>query len=495
MRGDRWFVCADEQHAPMLIAGLRQRYPQALIEHDADAGYIRNRLAKEIPGVSSVLVGEGCMTLEPINLAAALVHDGHAQEVVLVMRSASGSLRSRASRAGVDKVMDESEFQGSQNQTYEKRVDEEASLREKLGHVDTRTPVHPITSEQQMTAHAMHNTPTSPLPNTTTVHPTQHVAAEELDEVDGLDEAALAVHPKMPALVKRLGLESKHPLSARPVPPVPQAPVICFASGRGGVGKTSIATVSACLASQWGLSCAFVDLDLSFGNAFSMFGQDSPADLSQISVDKNDFRESCASAARLVKEHVNLWGPCERPEMAEVVVPHVAQLIAEVSSGVDLVICDSSSDWGDELACAAQLADRLILVSDERQRSYASLTRAAALAVRLGVARTRIVRVTNHCEQKSKGDPSFLRAAVGLETARSYEIEEGGDEVRELLSLGHVYQLASSQLPFANSVASFLAHTLQELGKLPDSEAARKALEERKSSRVWSLFGLKKEAV
>lgn len=46
-----------------------------------------------------------------------------------------------------------------------------------------------------------------------------------------------------------------------------RAPVVCVASGRGGSGKTTIATAMACFAARSGLRTALLDLDLMFGNA------------------------------------------------------------------------------------------------------------------------------------------------------------------------------------------------------------------------------------
>lgn len=59
----------------------------------------------------------------------------------------------------------------------------------------------------------------------------------------------------------------------------------------------------------------------------------------------------------------------------------------------------------------------------------------------------------------------------------------GGSQAVELLAAGHTEELLTLDNPLVTSVATGLAHILQELGHLPDHEAATKALEERKRFR------------
>ena len=288
--------------------------------------------------------------------------------------------------------------------------------------------------------------------------------------------------------------------AAPPAPaPVPdlaggRAPVIVFCSGRGGVGKTSVAVMAAAQAAAWGMRAVVVDLDLSCGNAHSLLGVAHPGDLARLG-------EEGEVSAGLVDELAVasaagpcVMGPCDRPEAAELAVPHVGDLLVRASEAFDLVVVDTSPTFTDAVAQAAQLADRLVIVSDGRTGTLSALSRTSGLAVRLGVARTRIARLENRANPRAKADLSLARAEVGLEAARVYRAFEGGEEVADLLASGLVGDLVGSGSPFAISMATTIAQLLAELGCLPDDEGAARAAVGSTTRRWSGLFGRRREA-
>jgi pilus assembly protein CpaE len=182
--------------------------------------------------------------------------------------------------------------------------------------------------------------------------------------------------------------------------------------------------------------------------------------------------------------------------MAELVMPHVATLLSYLSARYDLVLVDTSTTFTDAVAQAVQGCDRMLVVHDERAGAVASAARMSALAVRLGVARTRIVRVVDLADPRAKPSVFEGRAEVGLETARMHRVVDGGIEAEELLSSGKVSEVVGTDSSLALGVASLLAQTLAELGRLPNSEAARKAAEGRTRRHGLRLFGgQRREAV
>lgn len=271
------------------------------------------------------------------------------------------------------------------------------------------------------------------------------------------------------------------------------APIIVLASGRGGVGKTSIAALGASTMAHWGLDVALCDLDLANGNLPSCFGVGTWTDPSSYVLggvlDVAQARGACVKAA----DGVSLWGPCVRPEMAEQAMPAVRSLLSELSCNHDVVVVDTSSTCTDGVAQAMQAADRLILLHDAGPGSIAPLARVSALAVRLGVARARIVRVENGCLPRMVASPFTPLAEVGLETAKAMRVPEGGDEIRELLSGGRVDELRELGGGFARGVATVFATVLEELGMLPDNEAARRAARKPRQHRGLSLFSRRGE--
>lgn len=396
------YCSADYRELVRRAVGLLDPEGSLTVARSADA-LRRVSLASE-PGEVGIVVGPVDEGVSDVNLAAAIADDGNVRCVVLACESATGSLRSRAARAGIDRVMDLSEM-----------------------------------------------------------------AVEKNDR---------AVAPEVSQPVRREGSD---------------APVLVFCSGRGGVGKTTVASSSAVIAARWGLRTCLIDFDLSCGNAYSGFGLPRGSDLAVLSGGA-PAGEVLARSVLSAAPGVSLMGPCDRPEMAEAVAPHAGGVLEWAEREFDLVVVDSSTTFTDSVAQAVQHADRLVLVSDGRAGSVSSLARMSGLAVRLGVARARIARLQNRADPRARAEVAEARSEVGLEAARVYRVVDGGGEVEELLSSGRVRELCELGYPYADSVASMLAQLLAELGRLPDLEEARRAYEAPRARRKWGLLGPRREA-
>lgn len=396
------YCSADYRELVRRAVGLLDPEGSLTVARSADA-LRRVSLASE-PGEVGIVVGPVDEGVSDVNLAAAIADDGNVRCVVLACESTTGSLRSRAARAGIDRVMDLSEM-----------------------------------------------------------------GAEKRDR---------AVAPVIAQPVQREGSD---------------APVLVFCSGRGGVGKTTVASSSAVIAARWGLRTCLIDFDLSCGNAYSGFGLPRGSDLAVLSGGA-PAPEVLARSVLSAAPGVSLMGPCDRPEMAEAVAPHAGGVLEWAEREFDLVVVDASTTFTDSVAQAVQHADRLVLVSDGRAGSVSSLARMSGLAVRLGVARARIARLQNRADPRARAEVAEARSEVGLEAARVYRVVDGGGEVEELLSSGRVGELCEPGYPYADSVASMLAQLLAELGRLPDLEEARRAYEAPRARRKWGLLGPRREA-
>lgn len=406
-----WVVLSGERSCLSLRAALRSLDPDASMELVGSADALRRVVAEAAPGELGALVGPVGSGVSPVNLAAAVARDGNARCVVLAERGVTGSLRSRAARAGIDEVID-------------------------------------------------------------------------LDLLPETSDGGRPARPFVPA----------PPADPSACAAERRAPVVAFCSGRGGVGKTSVVAASAACASLWGMDVCALDLDLSCGNLFSCFGLAGGSDLARLSAVQGVTAEVAEGLRVTVRTGLSVVGPCERPEAAELAAPRAGEVITALSSLCDLVLVDTSSTFTDAVAQAAQLADRLVLVSDGGPGSTAALARTSGLAVRLGVARTRIARLENRADPRSRANLSLGRAEVGLEVARVFRTFEGGFEVEDLLASGRALDLAESGSPFSESVAVTLAQILAELGRLPDVEQARRAAEGTTARRRLGLFGARKGA-
>ena len=448
----KWLACCGEERRGDMAAALAALGSSNGFEFVKRADDLR-LIAAEDPGVYSAAVGAGLEGISPVNLAASIARDGDFLQVVLVEREASGSLRSRAARAGIDAVIDPADLAG-------------ADARAKV------PAVAPADDAGAVKTGAGRDAPA-------------RVAATASGTAGR--SAFGGPGPSSTAAVER---EVGH-RDILPTPPEVKgrAPVIVLCSGRGGVGKTCVTAALSVVAAAWGLRVCAVDLDLSCGNLYSCFGLPEGFDLSRIPADG-----AIPPIERLgvaACEKVRLLGPCSRPELSETVMPQVETLIRAATAASDLVLVDSSTTFTDGVAQAVQLADRVLIVSDGGPGSVAATARTSSLAVRLGVARTRLARLENRASPR--GRMGGMRAEVGLEAARTFSVVEGGDEALELFAAGRAAELLELGLPLGDSVASVLAQVMAELGQLPDCDGAHKALEAA-SPRKRSFFGRKREA-
>lgn len=455
-----WVACCAHDARNDMQRAIFSKEADAQIIYVADAARMRAIFQEEEPRKVAAAIGLTREGVSDINLAAALVQDGRAREVLLIGRNLSGSLRSRAARAHVNAVID-------------------------LRSLSSLAAV-PVVDDKPLSGNAM----PSPLPIQS--KPTRTAVASSISET-----ARRKGQPHAAAV--RVGKGEQMPDEQS------GAPVLAISSGRGGVGKTTIAALLATVAGIWGLRVALIDLDLACGNLFCQFGLPRAPVLDRLSpeltntampasslggsvssVETNDLLAMGVSAA----ERVTLWGPCSKPELSERVSPQITTLVTALKGSADLVIVDTSATCTDAVAQVFQLCDRLLLVHDEMAGGIGSLARTSALAVRLGVARTRIVRVANHGDRRSRFDLTCGRAEMGLETARAFRVLDGGEEVADYLAAGKAEELAVLDSDLVSSLRQMLSQILEELGCLPDCEEAHRVFEHTRQRK--RRFGLLK---
>lgn len=449
----QWLACCGRSHREATCRAVEGLGASNGTEFLANPDDMR-RMGEQEPGRYGAVVGEGVPGVSEVNLAAVLAASGDFTQVVLAVRGVSGSLRSRAARAGIDAVIDVAGLEGA---------GVPGRGRSPAGDV---APVAPVAAGP------------APAPAGPAAVPTGPAAADDIR----------AQVPPAP-LVREV--DRRHVV---PTPPAVKGrgPVVAFCSGRGGVGKTALVAVCAAVAAGWGLRVAVLDLDLSCGNLYTCFGLPEGFDILRGGAEGGP-RASASPRGVAACEGVRLFGPCPRPELAEEAMPLVEGLICDASEGFDLVLVDTSTTFTDGVAQAIQLADRVLIVSDGAGGSAAASARVAGLAVRLGVARTRIARLENKAPARGRPEPVFPSAAVGLEGARTFSVLDGGEEARELICAGGAAELAELGGPLSDSASTLLAQVLAELGQLPESEAASRALAAA-TPRKRSFFGRKREA-
>lgn len=257
-------------------------------------------------------------------------------------------------------------------------------------------------------------------------------------------------------------------------------PLLAFCSVRGGVGKSAVSTMVALAAARAGKKVALVDLDLLFGNLFGYFGLGKPIDLTFYAENKND--QKLQQTGTEVADNLVLFGPCERPEFAELLNASIQKLLSVLSSSFELVVIDTSTSWGDVTATVAQTANKVCLMSDERCGAISSLGRGAELLFKLGVPRTNIIRLINRSDARNRDAEFFNRTSAGLERVPTLKIFDGGVSVSEFLSAGDAVSLLDIENVFSESCKKLTAQLLREVGALPAGDQAKEFFAEKKKS-------------
>ncbi len=470
-----WIALCDEEVREDLTRAMGAGEREAKLSFANDAQELR-QWAQESGKRLGVVVGPLSGSLSNINVAAAIARDDSARCVALASKEVDEDLLGRAREAGVSHVV---EMTPEEADGFEL---EEPSI------------------------------PSDEVP-TMIVMPDERPKIDALSSVPKVEEALGRVRERVPeAKPVREGKPADKvrpavtPQPAVASPPVATtrrprrsvvegvAPIVALFSGRGGVGKTSLTAVMAQAAASWGMRVALCDLDLPFGNLYSCFGMAGPADLIGPTAQMPLVEREILELGGEVGERMTLWGSCARPETSELVSPHVQLLLETLSMHHDLVLVDTSSTFDDAVAQIAQQCDRMLLVSDGRPGSNVTQARLGSLAVRLGVARTRIACLVNRCSNRSRVDQVVNRANVGLETARVFRVVDGGVEVSSCMAEGNVGELFELGSRFCDTATHALAQVLAELGVLPDQADAKRALERRDVHSRWA-FGRRKEAM
>lgn len=477
-----WYICDSSQDSYLLEQALRGLYPQSSIEVMPDLQHVRMTIRAGMTP-ASVLVGSEVLDVTPINVAAALVHDASCEEVVLAARNPSGSLRSRAARAGIARVINLNDLSipapgcscGAQH-TCENQP---------LGYGSATAPAQECPTTPGDTK------PCSPLNADKNLRTGPLSFLNSFTDLDEPDSVALAPRQPHEYQEQQVPFESSMPVAAgsTKVQMQPACPVLLVASGRGGCGKTLTVAALARAAGAWGLRVAVADFDLGQGNLAATFGVNATHELA--SVVQNDClsTELLEQALLPVAPNIDILGPCIAPELAEVLSPHIGTIVCELSKSHDLVLIDSSTTWTDAVAQAAQLCSRLLLIQDGRHGGTSTLARVAGLARRLGVASTRIVRVDNFVQDPTEQEPMLPHANTGLEQLHNFVIPDGQESLRSLVDEGHFLDLDLRDSLALGAWVHMLAKLLEELGALPQTPEALHARDTLPQFKPRGVFG------
>jgi cellulose biosynthesis protein BcsQ len=269
-------------------------------------------------------------------------------------------------------------------------------------------------------------------------------------------------------------------------------PTLCFASARGGVGKSALAVLCALSLAREGLSVALVDLDYQFGTCLGYLGAEETDGLFDVGSAPGEVRVDARTLARCrttPEARLAAFEFCKAPEQAEVLAPLTGRLVRAARAGADVAIVDLPTGMSEVCAQAVDLADRCLMVCDQRAFSVESLKALQSLCDRMGVARTKLVTLLNRCDPRHRDENFAARVQFAAQTPQILRVFDGGSEVAQMLSIGSAGELVSMRNRFALSAGDMARGLCAEIGCLRAADAGPRSGRGRRQAQQGSDAG------
>ena len=338
-----------------------------------------------------------CDDIEPINLAATIKAERPDAVVCMLTEQGSGSLRSRTSTSGVDALLTRQAFVAR----YHARKTRAAEQRRALGHLAS-----PAVRDGE--AARAHRSPTDV-------------------EADGRAGA-----PRADAAA-----------------PAAKAVLLPVVGGSGGVGKSTVAVMTALSCCKRGLRTVLLDFDLQFGDAADLVGVEDAARLDELAAAPERLAALPCAPGRLT-----VVAPPAHIDAAEAVVAGAAPVLDGLSERFDVVVANTGAAWAEQHAVLLERAAKVLFLVDQRPGSLRACRHALDLCGRCGIATSPFQFVLNRCSKGSTFTSIDLSCALG--GARVSELRDGGAMVEELLAAGLAQELFESGNPLVATVESLL---------------------------------------
>lgn len=395
--------------------------------------------------------------VDPINLAAAIKRDSRERRVSLVAFEGTGSLRSRASSAGIDAVLGLSELAARY------RDAKRSAALPDVGGGPARTGVVDVPAPSVRTG-VIADTPFG------------REAATARDAVRNEPRILSVADPRESA--DRSALPRREGSSVARVAAVPgkSAFVMPVVSASGGSGKSTVSVLASLISQEIGYRTVLVDLDLQFGDVLALAGRDDA-----LRVD--EAIESPSLLARFDQERSSMpaiIGAPRRLERAETIAADVPQLLDALRGSFDVVIANTGSLWGEQHAAVLEQSSKALFLIDQRPSSLRACQHALELCARCGIATSPFLFAANRCGRGALY--TSIDVSCALRGAQAVELAEGGPDVEDALAAGQPGELVEDRNDLCESIRDVLE------GVLPGC-AERLAAAEAASPRPRRLFG------
>ena len=153
--------------------------------------------------------------------------------------------------------------------------------------------------------------------------------------------------------------------------------VIGFASGKGGVGKTTIVANLAVLMSRW-MKVIAVDADVFLPNLHAAFGLKTATTLSDVLTGRVDVSKAIYS----LTSNLHIMPASPAPNLK---IDRLPEIIDELRKDYDRILVDFSAGLSKMASLPMELADNLLLITNPERVSLVSAQKVKKMGEELGV--------------------------------------------------------------------------------------------------------------
>lgn len=223
--------------------------------------------------------------------------------------------------------------------------------------------------------------------------------------------------------------------------------MLAFISCKGGCGSTFLATNMAYLmAHEFNRHCAFIDLDLQYGDASFYMGHDDNknniSDLTQ-QIERLD-AQLLSSCMESIRTHLNLLAAPEDPGVGlAITASQLEQVLSLAVRTHEIVILDLDSTIDAQTLKALDMADRVYLVMESSMPAIRNAKRLTKLFRSLGYGDDKLRLIINKYDGDEVMDMSDIEKSVGLKVHCT--VPNQVQAVTESLNLGQPMDVTHPQ--------------------------------------------------
>lgn len=219
--------------------------------------------------------------------------------------------------------------------------------------------------------------------------------------------------------------------------------IVVVASGKGGVGKTTLATNLAVTLSSFGQRVALVDACYALGDVATLLSLDPDCGLDDLLRGKRTLNEVLVSGPAGILVLSSPSGSSDLAELTNEQESRLWQAMKELGSTAEMVVVDATAGIGSSLQSWLHRADDLVVVTTADPAALIDAYALIKLATRLGAA-ARVHVIANDVSGEEEG--VAVQERLGL-AAREFL----GIDIEPLAVIPHdagVTAAARSSLPF-----------------------------------------------